>query len=1111
MTKKNTTKHASEKRVSASEIIEQIRSNPSSMFRMGQKFELLVKHYFLKDPSFFVERAWLWNEWPDRNGEIDIGIDVVAETTDGRLLAIQCKMYGDGTPIDQDKVSQFIAAATRTFSNGARFSTGFLVATTDNITKRARDSLAGEREHIGFSIIDSHHLDNSAVDFTDQSLDNPETLELKPKYKPMDHQVAAIQAILDGFKDRDRGKLIMACGTGKTLTSLRLAEKMVPPGGSVLFLAPSISLVKQTLEVWRAQSFDPIYAIPVCADSKVSEDDISVYDLSIPATTNHEKLAAHQPLKQAMTVVFSTYHSSDVIRRAQDAGFSEFDLIICDEAHRTTGVGGKSRDQSAFTLVHNQDAVRGKKRLYMTATPRIYKQKSKDKVDVYSMDDEMSYGPTFHKLGFEQAVNDGLLSDYKVLIVALRQGAMSALVNRYHAMPDDEAPHSEAIDTEFATKVIGSWKGLSNCDLWEIDEDGQKTELETPPHVMKRAIAFTSTKEKSRNIERAFGSITGVYLGATNSTADNMADCQIEHVDSGMNAKKRVAAINWLTGSGEENECRIVSNVRCLSEGVDVPNLDAALFFSPKRSTVEIVQAVGRVMRKVEGKRFGYIILTVGISDDDISDYNSYISNSDSFKEIWAVLKALRSHDDSLVDEVTFREKIEIIDGGAKGKGSDDGDTAELDLSALPIEQIRDGVYAAIPTKLGDRTYWSQHWAKNTGDKCRKIESLIDEMIRSDQQVERRFNDFEGEMKEALNSAVNRGQVVAMVAQHIITKPIFEELFPDNGFIERNPVGAALDRFLETLDHGSIAAEILSLRGMYDGLKASVKNARSDKSKQDIVRGMYDTFFKAANPDFVAEKGMIYTPPDIVDFIIRSVEDILVDEFDTSLKNKGVDIIDPFTGTGVFITRLLQSGLIPLDQLEYKYKNEIYANEVVLLAYYIAAINIEFEFHRLVKSDDYMEFEGICFADTFQMYESKGKMSTLMPDNSKRRKKQIASPLRVIMGNPPYRFEKGPVYPVLDADLEQTFTKLGSGTGKSAVSNAFLKAVRWASTHLSETGVVAMVIPNSFMTNSAFDGVRRSLCMEFSSIYLLDLRGNALIARCNTSKTRRGQNIRTGV
>ena len=363
-------------------------------------------------------------------------------------------------------------------------------------------------------------------------------------------------------------------------------------------------------------------------------------------------------------------------------------------------------------------------------------------------------------------------------------------------------------------------------------------------------------------------------------------------------------------------------------------------------------------------------------------------------------------------------------------------------------------------------------------------------MTRSDPQVERQFSEFEGEMKEALNSAVNRGQVVSMVAQHIITKPIFEELFPDNGFIERNPVGAALDRFLETLDHGSIAAEILSLKGMYDGLKASVKNARSDKSKQDIVRGMYDTFFKAANPDFVAEKGMIYTPPDIVDFIIRSVEDILVDEFDTSLKNKGVDIIDPFTGTGVFITRLLQSGLIPLDQLEYKYKNEIHANEVVLLAYYIAAINIEFEFHRLVKSDDYMEFEGICFADTFQMYESKGKMSTLMPDNSNRRKKQIESPLRVIIGNPPYRFAKGPVYPALDADLEQTFSKLSRGTGKSAVSNAYLKAVRWASTHLSDKGVISLVVPDSFMRKPAFNGVRKSLCKEFSSIYLFDLRGD---------------------
>mgnify|MGYP000461567985 CR=1 FL=1 len=848
-------------------ILEEFREAATSNRNLGDKFERLFATYLVTDPLYKdkFSDVWLWNEWPDRGNRPDVGIDLVAkERYTGGYCAIQCKFYDPAHTLQKADIDSFFTA-----SGKAPFTSRIIISTTDKWGRHAEEAL--ENQHVPVSRLRVQDLADSPIDWSVFSLKKPTDIKLKTKKRLRDHQKTALKKTEDGFKENDRGKLIMACGTGKTFTALKITEKLVPKGGTALFLVPSISLLSQTLREWTAETEVGMQSFAVCSDSKVGKknenEDISTHDLAFPATTDVQKLA-NQVLafagKRDLTVIFSTYQSIEVVAQAQKKGLPEFDLIICDEAHRTTGVTLEGDSESHFVKVHDQSFIKGKKRLYMTATPRIYSdsavvQAQENDAEIISMNNEAHFGPEFHRLGFGEAVGAGLLADYKVMVLAVDEKYVSKTFQSQIADENNE------ISLEDAVKITGCWNGLSK----RIAKVEGSAETDSEP--MRRAVAFSRSIKDSKRLTNLFSQIVDEYR-ETHEDEDGLLACEIDHVDGTFNALKRNALLDWLKEdtTSQGNVCRILSNARCLSEGVDVPALDAVMFLNPRNSVVDVVQSVGRVMRTAPGKKYGYIILPVCMPSKNVADYNGYIESDPQFRSIWKVIKALRAHDDSLVDEAEFRRKIKVVSGGegkGEGEGGDGGgDSLPLDFPALPIDAISEAVYAAIPKKLGDREYWSE-WAKSIGGVAERLIARIKAMIAGNPEVAEEFARFVKGLQDTLNPAVSSDDAVEMLAQHILTMPVFQALFAGTDFPAHNAVGKALEAIVQKLDAGSVDSETEGLQRFYDNVRERISLAKSDKSKQDIIRNLYDTFFNNAFPRMAERLGIVYTPVPVVDFI----------------------------------------------------------------------------------------------------------------------------------------------------------------------------------------------------------------------------------------------------
>jgi len=1066
----------------------------------------------MTDPQYAsrLENVWQWSEWPERWRGDDNGIDLVAKERDtGAYWAIQCKFFAQNHAIQKSDIDSFFTESGKRFktSEGEKsFSTRLIISTTDHWSTNAEK--APDQQTIPTCRLYFRDLENSPVDWNSFRLDPLADMRLRSRKELRDHQKEALQAVAKGFESHDRGKLIMACGTGKTLTSLRIAENLVPKDGLVLFLAPSISLIAQTLREWTAEAKEPIHVFVICSDTKVGKEneDIRVSELAYPATTDPVKLgeAFQKVRKDRRSVIFSTYQSIQVISDAQEEILPEFDLIVCDEAHRTTGVGVVNDSElSSFVKVHEQTVVRGQKRLYMTATPRIFSGDSKKKADdrnvvLYSMDDESKYGPEFYRLDFGQSVERGLLADYKVLIVAVDENQMMDLSNAYNgAVPISK--DNPAINLRLATKIIGAWNGLSKKGLLGVGKDG--TEIlhgnRTP---MRRAVAFSQSIQNSQTITSAFSSLVDVYAQHNSSMDDELLSCFIKHVDGTMGSAERIKNLDWLKGEIADRECRILSNARCLSEGIDVPALDAVIFFDTRDSIVDIVQSVGRVMRKVDGKEYGYIILPVCLPIADIADYDRYIDTDPQFKSIWKVLKAIRAHDESLVDESILRKKINILNTSTSSdRNTNATEISFEDLSEDPahvvIQTLSDAVYTVIPKKLGDQEYWRE-WAESVVQIAERLIGRIRNLLERPN-VRETFDGFLKGLRENINNFITEEQAIEMLAQHILTAPIFDALFENYEFTKHNPVSKAMSAILLIMDRHAVESETEELGAFYDSVKQSVRYAKSPESRQDIIRNLYDTFFQNAFKKMAKQLGIVYTPVEVVDFIIQSVEEILRKHFGTGFTDPEVKTLDPFTGTGTFIVRLLQSGLIQPESLSSQYRTGLHANEIVLLAYYIAAINIESAYYSL--TGEYHPFEGIVLTDTFQMSEEKDMFDLLvLPENSDRVERQKRQDIRVIIANPPYSVgqssendnNKNLSYPHLDRRIENTYARESKAGLKKSLYDSYIRAIRWASDRIGNQGVIAFVTNASFIDSNATDGLRKCLGREFSEIYCFNLRGN---------------------
>ena len=775
----------------------------------------------------------------------------------------------------------------------------------------------------------------------------------------------------------------------------------------------------------------------VCSDTQVGKRrqsqldvaEIDVLDLAFPATTHAGKLAekVSRRTPDKMTVIFATYQSIQVIADAQTAdGVPEFDLIICDEAHRTTGATLAGEDESNFVKVHSNDVIKGRKRLYMTATPRIFGESVKSRAEeadavLASMDDEALYGKTLYYRGFSWAVQNNLLTDYKVIVLAMDEGLVSASVQRRLADSSSE------LVLDDATKIVGCYKALTKADM--------KVDLAGDPLPMRRALAFCNDIATSKLVRNEFSAVVDEFLSEeqTNGAAEVEAElrCEVEHVDGTFNAKRRGALLDWLKADAGEQVCRILTNARCLSEGVDVPALDAIMFLHPRKSQIDVVQSVGRVMRKAEGKKMGYVILPVGVPPGIPPE--QALGDNEKYRVVWQILNALRAHDDrfdatinkaslgqdvsgqieivgvtskeleavtAVVEDLPVRQEGPRPNIGKPGTERGTGEPGQCEM-VFTVDEFSRAIMARIVKKCGTRDYW-EDWASNIAEIAKNHITRLTGILKApDTTARRAFDGFLVELRDDLNDTITEADAIEMLAQHIITRPVFQVLFEGHQFTDENPVSRAMQRVLDVLDEENLEKESKDLEKFYASVQMRAHGITDPQAKQCLVVELYDKFFRNAFPRTTEKLGIVYTPVEIVDFIIHSVNEVLQEEFGQSLGSEGVHIIDPFAGTGTFITRLLQSGLIAPEEIQRKYREEIHANEIVLLAYYIAAINIEAVYHGIVGGD-YMPFEGICLTDTFQMYESDDLIAEFMPDNSERRKRQKAQAIRVIMGNPPY-------------------------------------------------------------------------------------------------------------
>lgn len=912
----------------------------------GTRFETLIKDWLTKDPTYsdLFTKVQTFKEWAREHSDLvpnarDIGVDLVGTNADdGMFSAIQCKFYSRDAKVAKSEVDSFVAASGTNF-----FTKRFLVATNESWSSNVETQL--NQLAVPVTLIPRQLLAASRIDWN--AYRSFGKVVMQAKREPRPYQKEAIKAVEAGFKKNNRGKLIMACGTGKTFTSMKISESLVGEGGFMMFLVPSLALLSQTLTDWKQQCAFPIHAFAVCSDAstgKMDNEDVSSLtarsELAYPATTDAKSLA--EKVKEAlqrpgMTVIFSTYQSIGVVSEAQKSyGLPELKLIICDEAHRTAGGHHIDDPDAPFQRIHDDGFIKGEKRLYMTATPKIYGGKAKEQqVDgeavLYSMDDESIFGPTFYTISFSQAVLNKCLVDYKVIVLTVEE----TVLQEHDKLDEYEAMAQGGLSVKNAAKVIGCWRALSKLDLQK------DSSIADDLHMMKRAVGFAQVIDPDMEIPDKTSS--KAFTNAFQQTVEEFRDknfrdlhdkdpsytreeydkayplsCECRHIDGTMNATEKGELLSWLREEPAENVCKILFNVRCLSEGVDVPSLDAVVFLSPRKSQVDVVQTVGRVMRTAPGKQRGYVILPIVTPAG--FEPASTINNCDDFETVWQVLNALKSINSdfgALVDgqrKIIDNDKIEVVclttnqinrkpkQAGGQGGGRQSGggksgrrrkkltpqeeaQKREMEASLFQHDEIlEEEIRSKIVKRVGNRREWGD-WAESVGEICRaqieQIRKTLDDPKNTASIAA--FKEFRKEIQATLNGDMTDDEIIEMLGQHVVTKPILDALFTvtdEQGnviysFTERNPIAKAMTQMVDALDKDCMRVALRALDDFYKSVKLRTRLFKTAEDRQVLIKELFEKFFKVAFPKQQEKLGIVYTPIEIVDFINKSVTDIL--------------------------------------------------------------------------------------------------------------------------------------------------------------------------------------------------------------------------------------------
>ncbi|GAA8806535.1 DEAD/DEAH box helicase family protein [Helicobacter pylori] len=1118
-------------------IKEKLQAIPNQRLK-GSWFEKVSKRFLKEhDSADEYESIDLWSDWELRGKEGDRGIDMVITTTSKEYIAVQCKFHQDSVSLDD--LSTFLSKLQSGVGE-VGFKKGIIISTS-NLSSNALEEIEQIRKSKGIDIVGISEEDfiYSQIDW--EKFDPTKTqdeLPLCDKKKPRPHQTEAINATKEYFSNpkNTRGKLIMACGTGKTYTSLKIMEALEPK--ITLFLAPSIALLSQTFREYAQEKSDPFYASIVCSDDKVGKskdednDDINFSELpNKPSTRLEDILSVYEKVQKENKrfIIFSTYQSALRIKEAQRMGLGEIDLIICDEAHRTVGAMYSSNerdDKNAFTFCHSDENIKAKQRLYMTATPKVYSESSKAKAKesdnvIYSMDDGEIFGEEIYTLNFSKAIALDLLTDYKVIILAVRKENLSGVTNSVNKKisrleAQGTKLDKKLINNEFVCKIVGTHKGLAKKDLIALDDENKQdhnlqNKNDTAPS--QRAISFCKSINTSKSIKDSFETIMECYDEELKKKSFKNLKISIDHIDGTMNCKDRLEKLEELN-EFQPNTCKVLSNARCLSEGVDVPALDSIVFFDGKSAMVDIIQAVGRVMRKAKHKKRGYIILPIALEESEIQNLDEAVNNT-NFKNIWKVIKALRSHDPSLVDEATFKEKIKIF--GSDDHNNDEANQGDEELQkdkteqakqdpkqaqktlfdAILLQDLANAVYNVMPTKLGDRNYW-ENFTTKTGNIARTLNNRLKMIFDKNPEF---FHDFLDSLRGNIHQNIKEDEALDMITSHIITKPIFDAIFGDN---IKNPIAKALDKMVQKLSDLGLQGETKDLKNLYESVKTEAMHAKSQKSQQELIKNLYNTFFKVAFRKQSEKLGIVYTPIEVVDFILRATNGILKKHFNTDFNDKNITIFDPFTGTGSFIARLLskENELISDEALKEKFLNNLFAFDIVLLAYYIALINITQAAQN--RDGSLKNFKNIALTDSLDFYEEKNDKGVFdlfkdLEENKDIKDTLAGQNIRVIIGNPPYSAgaksendnNQNLSHPKLEKLVYEKYGKNSTAKVGATTRDTLIQSIYMASELLKDKGVLGFVVNGGFIDSKSGDGFRKCVAQEFAHLYVLNLRGNA--------------------
>ena len=1218
----------------------------------GTRFERLVVDALNRHPREWgierFKRVWSWLDWPDRIRHgfgADYGIDAVGEFTDlwgGGLCAIQIK-FGKSSVPTRDIDSFMAAASAHVFKAG-------LLVTSRQVAKNGVAKL--RKAEPPFSMLTTADMDTWDVDWWEACsaycLENTsdggrlQTQKWEIRTEQLierDYQQAARRAVTRGFSAQDRGQLILPCGTGKSFVSLKIAETEAGVGGTVLYLVPSIALISQTVSEWSRSRSQPIKYLAACSDRSVSnasrrDDSITgeMAELPMPVTTDTQTIIdwlARPVPEGAMRAMFSTYQS---LPKLVEALYAEqldghvFDLVICDEAHRTTGIErppSKKKQQpntpeggwvSPWLMIHDNDLVPAHRRLYMTATPRVFtdaqkarqaRKRASGNGDAfgYSMDDPTQFGSVFYQMKFSQAIEQEHLTDYEVLVILARPEWKERLDKSKRLKYTSKTGKQELFDSERAARLAGAWDGFACPDSVEItDRDPGQVDPRSDTRGVRSAIAFTNAIKDSLGVAKVWQAVTKVVVPARQREhPESFLQIEVDHLDGSTPAIRRKELIGGLKQHsahhdehlarvhGTKNKApvaQILVNAKVLTEGVDVPALDAVVFIDSRTSTVDIVQAVGRVMRKAEGKQRGYIVIPVILPDvvgDTIRQAETEgidLSGADldrikhklrsdaaqkelaksAFAPVWKVVRALRSHDDRVdfwVNNPTQVEakgpKIHLPPSKDDAKGATKRVVSEQ-ARLFVLDELRSGFASMVVDWCGDKKAW-EGWGEKAAAVCRDVTDRLASCLPVNEAGLRRartveaagFREFLASLRSSVSPRITYAEAQQMVAQHLVTLPIFDAVFPGESFAKRNPVSRALDQVITCLDPDSRTAmrrpfQTLTsqLDPVYERIAAMFEGSETHTEKIDALRRVYDGFFGKAMPLEVKSLGIAYTPVELVDWMLQATDDACRTHFGRGLTDRDVHILDPFTGTGTFIARLLTgtrtdgTPLINQRDLDYKFFSELHASDLVLLAYYLAAVNIEEARYSRLDEPDWRQFDGLILADTLLQTKHEdttpsGQIRATRTDpyfaaNSVKARNQARQPIQVIVSNPPWSAGQKAagdntqklVYDTVAERIRETYGKTGralmdgKASGTKAFGNLFVHAFRWATDRVDwhtpkGDAVVCFVHPNSLSTGTTLRGMRRCLRDVFTDIYVVNLRGDA--HKSGQEWTREGDNI----